>query len=429
MQKLPLLLIIATLLWGSSSSAQSIILDQDEERVFHELNWLPYAFFSDGFGLGVGVGGAYSGWPAEPSSVLGAFTLGSKGSYNFALFLSDYQMPGIPRLTVEPFVMSGLYRDQRIYAGRNPAFPGERAGSNRSHKDNFHEVSQWDNRTELKFHYLLPIGHGRDQIVHKYSIDRGLLLRNPSGGTEWNPRASGRTRFSVTPGWRGQHLKDDRGGELPTETFNVEIALEYENHDFPFNPTAGSSQRIAYQRDFTDDEHFGEWDAWTFEVDKVFNPGPSDTFRQRVLALGMWTSYSPSWKTTMVNGSEVVTHRPPYYEGPQLGGLYRMRAYEDSRWQDKAAIYYSAEVRLVPEWQPLKNVEWLDWAAIQYWQWVVFAEAGQVASKYSLSSLHNEMHYDGGIGLRGMVYKAVVRLDFSVGEEGSRITAMYGHPF
>ncbi len=429
MQRFYLFILAITLLGVPLSSAQSIVLDKEEDRAFSEFNWIPYVFSSESFGLGVGVGGAYTGWPSEPSSIMGAVTLGTKGSYNFAGLLSDWQVPGVPRLVIEPFVMFGLYRDQRIYAGRNSAFPGERSGSSNSHKDNFQEATQWDNRMELKFHYLLPVGHGREQIVHKYSIDRGLLLRNPSGGNAWNPLTSGRTRFSVTPVWRGQTLQDDQDRELPIETFNVELALEYENHDFPFNPTAGSSQRIAYQKDFTGDERFGGWDAWTFEADKVFNPGPSDHFRQRVLALNLWTSYSPSWETRTVDGVETVTHRPPYYEGPRLGGLYRMRAYDDNRWQDKAAMYYSAEVRLIPEWQPLNEIELLDWAAIQYWQWVAFVEAGQVASNYNLSDLHSGMKTDVGIGLRGMVHKAVVRLDFSVGEEGSRITAMYGHPF
>ena len=57
--------------------AQSIILDSNEERIFHDFNWIPYAFFSDSFGLGFGVGGGYSGWHEEQTSLLGAITLGT----------------------------------------------------------------------------------------------------------------------------------------------------------------------------------------------------------------------------------------------------------------------------------------------------------------------------------------------------------------
>lgn len=106
-----------------------------------------------------------------------------------------------------------------------------------------------------------------------------------------------------------------------------------------------------------------------------------------------------------------------------------MRAFEDARFQDKAAVYYSLEYRFIPHWQPLQRVELLKWADIQYLQWVLFAESGQVAPHWSLQDLHDDLHYDGGIGLRGMIHKAVCRLDFAVGEEGMRMVAMYGHPF
>jgi len=423
-------IVITMLLFISAfASAQSIVLDKDEERVYQELNWIPYAFFSESFGLGFGVGAAYSGWPAEAASVLGAFTLGTKGSYNVALGLSDYQMPGVPRLVLEPLVISGLYRNQRVYIGQSPAFPGERAGSNGSDQENYVDVTQWDTRVQLQLHYLLPIGDGKEDVVHKYIIDRGFLIRNPSGGDTWNPFASGRTRLSLTPEWRGQKLRDENEKELPIKTLNVEIALKYDNRDFPFNATRGSYQRVAYQRDFDDNKYFGEWEAWTFDASKLIDLGSSEWTRQRVLALGFWTAFVPTWETKKINGVRVVTKRPPYYDGATLGGIYRMRAYEDNRWQDKAAIYYSAEYRVVPEWQPLLKQEWLKWAAIQYWQWVVFAEAGQVAPHYNINDLHEKMRLDAGFGLRGMIHKALCRLDISFGEEGSRIVAMYGQPF
>ncbi len=409
--------------------AQTIILDKDEERVFRELNWIPYAFFTESFGLGAGVGAAYSGWPTEAAAVMGAATAGTKGSYNVVVALSDYQMPGLPRLVLEPMLLYASYEDQRVYVGRNPEFPGERAGSNGSDEGNYYEVTQGDDWVRLPLHCLLPIGDGRETIVHRYVIDRGLLVQNPSGGDVWNPLVSGRTRLTLVPEWREQDLRGANDRNLPVRTMNVRLALEYDNRDFPFNATRGSLQRLSYQRDFDDDEMFGEWESWSFRFAKIFDLGVTRTFRQRVLALGFWTAYVPTWETKRVDGEEVVVRRPPYYAGGRLGGLYRMRAFEDNRWQDRAAIYYSAELRVIPEWQPLRDVDWLRWAAIEYWQWVLFAEAGQVAPSYALSALHDDLRYDGGIGLRGMIHKAVCRLDVAFGEEGARVVAMYGQPF
>ena len=423
-----MLLCLLALLISPSVWAQSITLNENEERIVEDFNWLPYAFFSEAFGLGVGVGVGYTGWPQEPCSLLGAITVGTEGSYNITGILTDYQLPQIPRLRIEPLFSVGRYQNQRLYLGRNPEYGGERSGSNDSDPDHFIEATQWDRRVEVAFRYLLPIGHGRDQIVNRYIIKRGLLTSGESGGDAWNPASSGRTTFSVTPGWREQTLGQE-DLEVPFETLNAEAEIKYDNHEFPANPTRGSAQRIAYKRDFSDDANFGGWEAWTVEADKVFNMGSNDHFDQRVLALGVWSAYVPTWETDIQDGVEVTQHRTPHYEGATLGGLYRMRAYEEDRFQDKAAIHYSAEFRIIPTWQPLRNAKRLQWADISWWQWVFFAEAGRVAPDYTTQTLYEDLHYDGGVGLRAMIYKAVCRLDVAFGEEGTRIVAMYGHPF
>ena len=418
----------ALILNPSRGPAQSVILDKDEERVFAELSWLPYGFFSESFGLGVGAGGAYSGCPQEQASLLGAVTVGTKGSYNLMGGMYDYQLPAAPRLVINPFFALGRYQEQRLYVGYNPDFGGERAGENDSDPENFVEVTQWDNRAEIDFRFLLPIGHGKETIVSRYVVDQGILVSGASGGEAWSPFRSGRTTLAVTPGWREQTLEQE-DLSVPLKTLNVEIALEHENYDFPMNPSRGSFKRISFKRDFDEHESLGEWETWTAEATRVFDLGESERSRQRSLVLGFWSAYVPTWETGIVDGELRVTKRTPQYEGATLGGIYRMRGYEDDRFHDKAAIYYAVELRTMPTWQPLKNIEWLSWAELKWWQWVYFAEAGQVASSYSLSSLHDDLHVDGGISIRVMAHNAVCRLDFSAGEEGGRAVAMYGHPF
>ena len=41
------------------------------------------------------------------------------------------------------------------------------------------------------------------------------------------------------------------------------------------------------------------------------------------------------------------------------GRLWRMRAYPSQRFTDQAAIYYSAELRLIPEWNPFEHWDWI----------------------------------------------------------------------
>jgi hypothetical protein len=418
------------LLAAPQAPGQSTVLTADEVRLTDDFFWLPYAFYSGSFGLGFGAGFSFSGWPEETSSLLFAITAGTKMSYNIMASGSDIRVPGTRRLYVEPFIMLGRYQDQFIYAGRNnPGFEGQRAGSNDSDPENRVEVTQWDNRAEVAVKYLLPIGHGAadDAIVARYVVREGRV-DSPTGATSWNPLESGRTHLILTPQWREQTLENE-DLNAPFRTVNLEAAVERDNRDFPFNPSCGSFQRFAYTKDYDSDDRFGGWEMWEAEVDKIIDLGAARFFRQQVIALSFWTADTPTWETETVDGAVLVTRRPPPFEGATIGGINRMRAYEDARFHDKAAIYYGAEYRVIPGWQPLRDIEILSWADIRYWQWVLFVEAGQVSPEWNVSDLNSDLHVDGGFGLRGMFNTAVCRVDFAVGDEGLRVNAMYGHPF
>jgi hypothetical protein len=60
---------------------------------------------------------------------------------------------------------------------------------------------------------------------------------------------------------------------------------------------------------------------------------------------------------------------------------------------------------------------------------VGFGEVGRVAPSWSISSLHENMKYDGGVGIRAMVNHVVVRIDFAMGPEGFATQMFVGHPF
>ena len=398
--------------------------DEASKRAF---NWLPYGFFSESFGLGLGVGAGYTAWPHPESSILGAATVGTSGSYNLVLGGSQLRFPGIKRLYVEPLVMTARYQDQFLYVGsKNEGFEGKRAGANDSDADNYLEATQWDNRVEIEFKFLLPIGHGRgDDIINTYTVQNGVLTEGATGAESWNPLESGRTSINITPAWREQTLEND-DFEVPLQTRNVTVGIERDNRDFPFNASRGSYQSLSYQKDFRNSDALGGWEAWFGELDWAFDVGPGPNAIQRVLAFNFWAAYVPTWETDAEGNP---TKRPPQFEGANLGGLYRMRGYEPERFHDKSAVVYTAEYRVIPDWQPIKEMAFLEWAQIRYWQWAVFAEAGQVSPSWSVSDLHDDLHVDAGVSLRGMFYKAVLRLDVAVSEEGSRVVAMYGHPF
>jgi outer membrane protein assembly factor BamA len=85
------------------------------------------------------------------------------------------------------------------------------------------------------------------------------------------------------------------GGEtidklLRTKTSGLELWLEYDNTDFPRNPSRGSRQLLKLTRDFG---WLGSSDTWTnleADLSKYFDLGSSRWFRQQVLALNFWAS-------------------------------------------------------------------------------------------------------------------------------------------
>lgn len=419
------LLVVALLLVIASSGAraQSITLREDETRPVPDWTVVPYGFFSESFGLGLGLGAGYSGPFQEQSMLLGTAAWGSRDAYLVAGAITDLQGHFSRRLFYNPVFLFARYADDRVYINGNPGFPDEIAGSNDSSADNYILENQWDNWAEFQLHYVLPTGHGRDQIISRYHLRRGILAEGASGGEAWDPFASGRTSLMLTPRWREMTLDYEGDEDLEFRTFNLRAGIEYDNRDYPMNPGRGSYQKIQYTRDGERVDEANAWQViegqWAWVVDLP----EADWMRQHTLVLEAWTADTPSWERNSTAG------RPPFYEGATLGGFYRLRGYEGSRFHDRSAICYSLEYRMIPEWNPLSDVDALDVFKIDWWQWVLFAEAGRVAPAWSLETLHEEMKYDAGVSLRVMVLKAVGRIDVAVSDEGTRVSAMYGHPF
>lgn len=59
--------------------------------------------------------------------------------------------------------------------------------------------------------------------------------------------------------------------------------------------------------------------------------------------------------------------------------LARMRGYPTSRFYDKAAIYHTAELRMIPEWNPLGAKSDLEWLEVDWIMFVPFIEIGRVS--------------------------------------------------
>lgn len=417
-----LVLVLVFSVLSSGSKAASQPASETNSQVLN----LPYAFYNESFGAAVGYVYGIGGFPQKQSSLIATVMAGSKGSVMGFLMGTDIRLPWNDRLFLDPIISTGFFSDADSFIGGNPAFPNQRPGDNNSDKDNFVSGDGWDHFLRLRFKYLLPIGSGKDQIIPNYVFEKGFLKSGATGGQSLNPLESGRSFAEIRPFYRSQQIDGDYvDGELKTN--GLDFALFWDNRDFYLNPSYGNSLRLKLVRDFGLMDSSNSWTSIDGELDVYYPLGESELFRQRVLAFDFWTSYSPTWD---IQPDDTIVGRPPAYSGATLGGLFRMKGYPAQRFSDKAAIYYSAEMRMTPRWNPFDYWQWFQKrVGVQWIQLTPFVEIGRVAGSWDISELHSDLKWCGGIAIRAMAKGLVVRIDTAASEEGVNVQMMINHPF
>ena len=413
-----------------NANAAGIFVGPDGKTEPHNLH-LPFVFYNQSFGAAAGYVYGVAGWPQKQSTLLSTTIAGSTGSAMSFLIGKDLQIPFsfTQRWFVDPTISVGYFKDSETYASGNPDYRGEQAGSNDSDEDDYIEGSGWDNYFRIKFKYLLPMGHGKDTIISTYKVSGGHLIEGATGGDSMNPFASGLTYLELRPFYRSQ-ASDGDDVDTTVKTNGLDIGFYWDNRDFYPNPKKGNSWRMKYSEDYGEFNSSGDWTSMEGEVDQYFELGKSTItswFSGRILALDAWTSYSPSWDK---KSDDSIDNRPPTYTGATLGGLWRMRGYPTSRFSDRAAIYYCAELRLTLRENPFDRWEWIQkYLGVQWVQIVPFVEVGRVAPEWDMDRLHSDMKYDGGLGIRLMAKGLTVRVDFAGSEEGFGTQMIIAQPF
>lgn len=392
---------------------------------------LPYGFSADSFGLTFGVGGMMKGY-GQDQLLLGGTVLASFDKAAVAVLgLWDYQLPFFDRMFFSALGSTGHYPRQRAYVSAPRPVGVSLAGSNDSIKDDYFEDSGTNNWGKLKLEYVLPIGAGADGPMESYKLKGGMLQSSTVALGSWNPLQSGTTVIMLEQ--YNQYQSFDLPQPLGKQRYSthpMKVGVLYSNVDFPVNPSKGSSQYLAYTKDFSWGEYAEKWDFVEFEASKYFDLGAGGHTKQQVLALNFWTGYSPSYNyETDAEGNVIRSDNPPFTQGAVLGGLYRMRAYPSYRFNDRAVLYGSAEYRWTPVWNPIGNISWLKFLKMDWMQFVPFVEVGRVADDYDFGELFSDMKVDGGLSFRAMMSGAVVRFDMTASEEGGAAWVMFGHPF
>ncbi|MCF6312397.1 MAG: hypothetical protein L3J39_08090 [Verrucomicrobiales bacterium] len=408
--------------------AQNIYMDEGQSQRKASAFILPFVSSSDQLGFAGGLAGVRRGFLQDQATFGGAVLVASGDSYGLYFGGINYQMPFTERWFLDPILTVSNFAEMRSYQDYATEFGDNRSGSNGSEETDYVEDQGWDIYFEMRSKWLLPIGHGKGDPLHVYHLNNGLLSNEAdiTGGTAFNPLTSGRTYITFSPFYRSQEYDADVNNQLRSSSNGIQLGLLWNNKDFEASPSKGERIQVNVRQDFGAFNSDDSWTTWEFEASKFISLGSNNWARQQVLAFDFWTSDTPSWNNN--NGN--ISNRAPDFYSPKLGGFNRMRAYPFERFNDRSAIYYAMEYRVIPEWNPLGDVAWIDrWLDIDWWQIVPFAELGRVSNEYDLGTLHKDMKWDAGIGLRFMMKKSVIRLDWAMSEESSSVWFFLGQSF
>jgi hypothetical protein len=415
---------------GFAMTAHADFITLDEQETFGEQRWgvIPYVFSTESLGTGIGVGAFVSAisQPQASMGVTGFVT--DNDSWLLAGILHNYRFDGWDRAFFDLYAQFSHFTDERFYAYNPPLNTSPRPGSNDSDKDDYISGISNDQHIELTLRYVLPLGAGKTHPLTIHRTRNGMRLSPPQGGHGWNPLTTGKTVLGARYFYRYRDLKEVNTNNLrAADTNGLQLWLDYDNTDFLVNPTFGNRQKLTLTRDFGWFDSSNSWTHIELDASWYFDLGTSDWFRQQVLALDLWTAHTPTWELNPDTGW--VDNRPPPGFGSELGGYDRMRAYPLGRFHDKSAIYYAAELRLMPKVNGLDQLPILKYLEIDWWQVAGFVEAGRVAPKYDADLWFKDLKWDAGLSFRVMTFRLPVRLDWAFSDEGYSIWAMYGQPF
>ncbi|MDF1883344.1 BamA/TamA family outer membrane protein [Sulfurimonas sp. SAG-AH-194-C21] len=403
---------------------------------------LPYVFSSDSIGLTAGVVGIFNGFIQPQMTIIATVfagadvpvrnitALGSSEqtarSQGLFLAISGYKPSFSNRMFISFLGSYAYYPNQRLY------LDGSNDSVRNIDEDNILGTSPlqtqgFNNWANVDFRFVLPFGEGKKTITPTIRLSRGIAVNRDSKGNGL-PFVTGQTLFGTK--YFYNKLTADKFTEEPSlNTNGLKFYLEHDNTDYTDNPSRGYNMKLEFASDFGWANSSQSWTALEAEYSHYFELPNFSWSRQNVLALTAWTAYSPSWKTDETIGlANLNKNQPPMWEGARLGGYNRMRAYDMNRFSDKAAIYGALEYRLIPELNPMHNQDWNP-IPIEWFQTVLFAEAGRVAPEYNLVTLTKDLKYDIGFSIRALAANIPVRFEMAFGDEGSSMWVMVKQPF
>jgi len=407
---------------------------------------LPYIFSSDTTGLTGGVVGIFHGFFQPQITIVASLFVGERlpvqavqngtlkqenaGTQGGFIAITGVRVPYTERFFVSYMGLRSYYPNQRLYLNASNDSEKDLTLSNTNISPL--QTQGWNNWANIDLRYVMPLGESKKEALPVIETMRGLPI-NRVGIGGGAPFVTGQTVLGFKPfyqRWTADKFRPD--AEISSN--GLKFYLEHDNTDYPDNPSRGYHFKVQYAHDFGAHDSTQAWNSIDLSYSQFINLGNVSFMRQNVLALNLWSAYSPSWDKgnpyIASNGTTSTVYdkgEPPMWEGARLGGMDRMRAYDTNRFNDKAAIYGAIEYRAIPQFNPMKDQKWSP-VPIMWWQTVLYAEVGRVAPEYNLD-LFKELKYDVGFSIRALAATVPVRFEMAFGSEGSTMWVMLKQPF
>ncbi|WP_181136626.1 hypothetical protein [Vibrio jasicida] len=369
--------------------------------------FVPFYFSTDTMGSTVGLAGVAKGVGQPQAALFGMGLYSEKDSY--VGFLSAFNYALSSNLLFSTQMYQARFNDNPYYLGNQ--------GSNDSSTEDKTVTNGDEDNYKLEFKYLLPWGNVREHgLLGAFQPVRDVSFASPID--------SGVSSIIFTPFYSSREL--DIYNDKKEEATGFILTFDWDNRDSVRNTTRGSHTSFDLTTGADSLQSEDLWLKWEFQNSQYYSLGPlGDWFDQQVLAFDFFTADTPTWD--QCNGA--VCSRPPEQEQVRLGGLYRLRGYTAGRYHGRSAIHYSAEYRVLPDWQPLDDIPLINYYDLPWWQWVAFVEVGRVADEYNLKTLHEDMKWNIGGAVRFQVEGIVVRAEMAKGADEGTFRVMINQPF
>ena len=394
--------LVSVLAFSASLFLSPQIVAKEKDSAF-----VPFYFSTETLGSTVGLAGVAKGVGQPQAALFGMGLYSEKDSY--VGFLSAFNYALSSNLLFSTQVYKARFNDNSYYLGDQ--------GSNDSATQDTTVTNGDEENYKLEFKYLLPWGNVREHgLLGAFQPVRDVSFASPVD--------SGVSSIIFTPFYSSRELgiySDKR-----EEATGFSLTFDWDNRDSVRNTTRGSHTSFDLTTGAESLQSEDLWLKWEFQNSQYYSLGPlGDWFDQQVLAFDFYTADTPTWNKC--DGAVCV--RPPEQEQARLGGLYRLRGYTAGRYHGRSAIHYSAEYRVLPDWQPLNDIPLINYYDLPWWQWVAFAEVGRVADDYDLKTLHEDMKWNVGGAVRFQVEGIVVRAEMAKGADEGTFRVMINQPF